>query len=248
MPADAIVPDWPAPDRVRARLTLRTGVPDVEPRFGGVNLADHVGDDPERVRANRRRLEAEQGVAVGWLAQVHGTDVIELGGDAGDTAVPRVADAAWTQAQGVACAVLTADGLPVIACDRAGTVVGIAHCGWRGLAEGVLASLVRALPVPASTLMAWIGPGIGQVRYEVGEEVRDAVVQRAGGVARAAFVPGKRAGKYLADLEAVARVELRALGVLDIHGGGYCTVRDPRFYSFRRDGVTGRMATLIWLA
>jgi YfiH family protein len=176
---------------------------------------------------------------------VHGTDVAELRTvDGGGT--PR-ADAAWTRTRGLACGILVADCLPVLLCARDASCVSAAHCGWRGLADGVLAALVAAIPVGADSLLAWIGPGIGASRYEVGSEVVERVRSRWGGdaVGVAFRSSGLRASTH-ADLEALARFELRALGITDIHGGGFCTARDPRFYSYRRDGVTGRMAALVW--
>jgi YfiH family protein len=165
--------------------------------------------------------------------------------DAAEATPETEADATVTCAAGVVCAVLTADCLPVLLADRAGKAVGIAHAGWRGLAAGIIENLVRAMGVPASDLVAYLGPGIGPRRYEVGENVRQAFV-RDSPEAEAAFVPG-RGGKYLADLAQLARQRLLAAGIGEAHGANLCTASDERFFSFRRDRVTGRMASLIWL-
>jgi YfiH family protein len=243
MPNETLVPDWPAPAGVQARVTLRA--PGTDP-YGRGNVATHVGDDPRWVAARRARLAAALGgIRLAWLDQVHGTAVVEVG--SGSEQSEPVADAAWTRARGVACAILTADCVPVLLCDRDGACVGAAHCGWRGLADGVLTALIAALPVAAGRLIAWIGPGVGAVRYEVGPEVVARFAARWGEAAlRAGFRFPGRGDRALADLASLARFELRALGVRDIHGGDFCTARDPRFYSHRRDGVTGRMASLVW--
>jgi YfiH family protein len=175
------------------------------------------------------------------MKQVHGVRAIDAGNAAPDTE----ADGAVAGAEKAVCAVLTADCLPVLLCDRAGTAVGIAHAGWRGLAAGIVEKVVGAMRVPARSLMAYLGPGIGPGAYEVGEDVRSAFVS-ADPAAAGAFAPLKE-GKFLADLYALARRRLASAGVGDIRGGGYCTLGEERFFSFRRDGITGRMASLIWL-
>jgi hypothetical protein len=244
MRRDWLVPDWPCPPGVGALLTLRPQGGGAAHPFGEFNLATHVGDDPERVERARARLRTLVGDAtIGWLAQVHGTAVVELQAQG---APVTTADAAWTRASGVACAILTADCLPVLLCERDGGSVAAAHGGWRGLADGVLANVVAAMPAPADSLTAWIGPGIGAARYPVGDEVVRRIRERWGDTAVAASIRREGAGRLRADLETLARWQLRALGVRDIHGGGFCTARDPRFYSHRRDGTTGRMAALIW--
>jgi hypothetical protein len=175
------------------------------------------------------------------MKQVHGTAVIDA-----DRATPETeADGAVTRQPGRVCAVMTADCLPVFVSDRAGRAAGIAHAGWRGLAGGVIESVVRALKVPPSEIIAYIGPGIGALRYEVGDEVRRSFVDKDPGAA-GSFVP-TRGGKCFADLHALARRRLVAAGVTEVYGGGVCTASDERFFSFRRDRTTGRMASLVWL-
>jgi hypothetical protein len=178
-----------------------------------------------------------------WLNQVHGVTVI----DAGQASCLPQADAIITTHHGAVCVVMTADCLPVLLCDEQGTVVGAAHAGWRGLCDGVIESTVAAMNVPPATLMAWLGPAIGPTAFEVGDEVRSAFVAKQAQAATA-FVPGA-GGKWMADIYQLARLRLQALGIQRIYGGDLCTYRDPqRFFSYRRDGVTGRMGTFIWLA
>jgi len=227
-------------------------------RFGGVsggaytsfNVALHCGDDATAVAANRERLALDGVPRVAWLEQIHGVNVV----DAADVSdVPR-ADAAFTRATNVACAVMVADCLPVLICDRAASVVAAAHCGWRGLAQGVLTALVERLAAPPDTLLAWLGPAIGPARYEVGADVREAFLAARGraavdgGFAPAGAPRADGAKKWRADLAALARGELTGLGVGSIFGSGLCAYDDARFYSHRRDGTTGRMAALIWLS
>lgn len=237
-----IVADWPAPAAVRALITTRTGG-ESEGRFASFNLGTRVGDDPVRVARNRARLRQQLPAEPLWLRQVHGVKVA-----AAETASPDdEADAAVARTGGKVLAILSADCLPVLLCDRAATTVAIAHAGWRGLAAGVLENTVKKLGVPPENLLAYLGPAIGPLAYEVGPEVRDAFLRRHAG-AESAFVPG-RAGRYLADLCALARQRLEKTGIMSIHGGHYCTFTDAeRFFSYRRDGETGRMASLIWLA
>ena len=239
-----IIPDWPAPVRVRAASTTRQGGASASP-YDSLNLAEHVGDDPVCVADNRRRLAAMLGYAAepAWLEQVHGVEVV-----AAETVhAPVAADAAWTRAPGQPCVVMTADCLPVLLCDRAGTVVAAVHGGWRGLAGGAIAAAVAAMNAPPTELLAWLGPAIGPDAFEVGEEVRAAFLRLdAGNVG--CFRPSP-AGRWLADIENLARRQLRRLGVRAIYGGGCCTFSEPeRFFSYRRENRTGRMATLIWLA
>lgn len=235
-----IVPSWPAASRVRALVTTRAGGVSTGP-FAGLNLSSRVGDDPDSVTRNRAILRACLPADPVWMKQVHGTAVADPGSTVADTE----ADAAVTRRAGRVCAVMTADCLPVLLSDRDGSVVGIAHAGWRGLASGVIESTVRAIDAPPAKLIAFIGPGIGPRRYEVGEEVRRAFVSRDVEAA-GAFAPGTE-GKYFADLYALARARLSAVGVSAVYGGGYCTAGEDRFFSFRRDRTTGRMASLIWL-
>ncbi len=238
-----IEPDWPAPGRVRALSTTRAGGVSAGP-FGALNLAAHVGDDPAAVAANRARLRAAAGLPAepAWLRQVHGARVVRL--PAGEGEAPE-ADGAWTDRPGVVCAVLTADCLPVLLCDRAGTRVAALHAGWRGLAAGVLEAGVAALGAEPGTLLAWLGPAIGPAGFVVGREVVAALGGEPGAAPWAVAAGG---GRWRVDLWAVARERLARAGVAEIHGGGLCTWSDAeRFYSYRREGRTGRMATLVWL-
>jgi len=240
-PAEWIEPDWPAPPGVRALVTTRHGGVSTGP-YSGLNLGAHVGDAPEAVAENRRRVAAGLPAMPLWLEQVHGTEVVVA-----DAAQPGTrADAAFTRRAGAVCAVMVADCLPVLFCDDRGTVVAAAHAGWRGLAGGVLENTVRAMGVPPAQLMAWLGPAIGPAAFEVGGEVREAFCARQPEAA-GAFAPGVVPGKWMADIFRLARLRLAAAGVGRVYGGGVCTVSDPaRFYSYRRDGTTGRFAALVW--
>lgn len=239
-PDSWIVPDWPAPGQVRACVTTRDGGTSQAP-FESFNLGDHVGDDPNKVAANRQKLQAWLGCTPSWLNQVHSTVTVQAAPDS-----LLCADASWTADVGTACAVLTADCLPVLLCDRAGTRVAAAHAGWRGLSAGMLESVVSAMQVPAGQLMAWLGPAIGPAAFEVGPEVREAFVASHPQSAQA-FVPSRQEGHFMADLYTLARIRLAACGVSAVYGGGFCTFSDPRFYSYRRAARTGRFASLIWL-
>lgn len=240
MNADWLAPDWPAPARVRACVTTRAGGVS-QPPFDSCNLGDHVGDDPQAVAENRRRLQQALNCRPAWLSQVHGIRVVEA-----DPALVQEADASWSGTPGVASAILTADCLPVLFCDRAGTRVAAAHAGWRGLAAGMLEAALDALDREPEEVLVWLGPAIGPDAFEVGPEVREAFL--AGyPQAEAAFRPGTHPGKYLADLYQLARIRLAARGVTAVYGGGLCTWSDPRFYSYRRVARTGRFASLIWL-
>lgn len=238
-----LVPDWPAPASVRAVMTTRSGGVSEGP-WASLNLATHVGDDPAAVAENRRRLRVALELATepSWLNQVHGREVARLPGP-----LPQAADAAVAFGRGAICAVLVADCLPVFLASQDGDRIGLAHAGWRGLAAGVVEATVVALGCDPARLVAWLGPAIGPKDFEVGDEVRAAFV--ANDAAAAAHFKEEPAGRWLADLPALARRRLMACGVASVHGGGNCTVSDPaRFYSYRRDGVTGRMAALAWLA
>lgn len=240
-----IEPDWPAPAHVRVISTLRGGGVSHGP-YASLNLAAHVGDAAAAVAANRTLLREAARLSAEplWLEQVHG---IEVARHAGATALPPRADAAVAHEAGRVCAVMTADCLPVAITDRGGTRVALAHAGWRGLAAGVLEATIAALDVPPADLHAWLGPAIGANAFEVGTEVRDAFLRGSDAMA-ACFRPNAR-GRWQADLSGLAGHVLAAAGVTSLHGGGWCTHHDAeRFYSFRRDGVTGRMATLAWLA
>lgn len=240
-----IRPDWPAPAAVNAAVTTRLGGVSLGP-YRSLNLGSHVGDAPANVAENRLRLRTvlQLPAEPRWLTQVHGTAVLE----AGEAKPGATADASWTDRPGVVCAVLTADCLPVLFCDDGGQVVAAAHAGWRGLVGGVLEATVAALPVAPGCLLAWLGPAIGPGAFEVGDEVRAAFMQAAPSD-QIFFRPSAEPGKWLADLYGLARRRLRDAGVARCHGGEHCTVGEPEtFFSFRRDGVCGRMAALIWLS
>lgn len=238
-----IVPDWPAPPRVRALATTRIGGFSTG-AYASLNLAMHVGDDPDVVSRNRALLReaARLPAEPMWLQQVHGTQVWT----GGSVDVPPVADAAVTMKQGEVCAILTADCLPVLFCADDGSAVGAAHAGWRGLAGGVLEATIAAMRVPPNRLLAWLGPAIEPAAFEVGGEVFERFVARNPRHERA-FARNAR-GRWQADLYALARIELHSLGVDRIYGGGFATFADSkRFYSYRRDQQTGRMATVVWM-
>lgn len=238
-----ILPDWPAPTRVRAVTTTRHGGVSLPP-YASLNLAEHVGDDPACVAENRRRLAAMVGYAhePAWLNQVHGIYVVA----AETVRAPVAADAAWTHQPGRPCVVMTADCLPVLLCDRAGTVVAAAHAGWRGLAGGVIAATVAQMGAPPAELLAWLGPAIGPAAFEVGEEVRAAFL--ALDTDNAACFQPSPARRWLADIYDLARRQLQRLGVAAIYGGEFCTFSElGRFFSYRRETRTGRMANLVWL-
>ena len=244
MRADWIVPDWPAPANVRALSTTRAGGVSTG-KYASFNLGQHVGDDPAAVSENRRRLVSDSGLQQEprWLKQVHGVAVARL--DGGPVVEP--ADASATTAHGEACVIMTADCLPVLFCDRAGKHVAAAHAGWRGLAAGVLEATVGAIQAPADEILVWLGPAIGPRAYEVGGEVRQAFVAQHPAAANA-FKPTGGEGKWRCDLYMLARQRLLTLGLRRFYGGDFCTYTDAeRFFSFRRDGECGRMASLIWL-
>lgn len=251
------VPDWGLPPGVGALQTLRGGGESGGP-WHGFNLGDHVGDDPAAVAANRARLLAALPVRPRWLRQVHGFAVCDL--DCDSRAAPE-ADAAVTRERREACVVMTADCLPLLLSAADGSVVAAAHAGWRGLLGGVVEAAVAAMRLPRGGVRAWLGPAIGPAAFVVGDEVRAAFVAESREAA-AAFAPAMQAGegagegvskqaagggKYHADLYALARLRLARVGVSDVAGGGVCTFADAaRYYSYRRDGVSGRMASLIW--
>lgn len=270
--AQWLVPDWPgAPDNIGFVCTTRRGGVSPEPygpgpqaiatAGGGLNLGVHVGDDPANVAFNRAIVRGRLPSEPAWLSQVHG-NVVTRADRLARGSVPE-ADASIATMPGAICTIQTADCLPVLFTDRAGTVVGAAHAGWRGLAGGVLEATVAAMRaelVPGADaggdeIIAWLGAAIGPAEFEVGEEVLAAFLAGAAGVAgeeaavRAAFVPrASMPGKYLADIYKLARLALRRIGVNDVSGGDLCTVTDAsRFYSYRRDKVTGRQASLIWI-
>ncbi|SDX37524.1 peptidoglycan editing factor PgeF [Marinobacter mobilis] len=242
-----ITPDWPAPRQVHAGCSTRLGGTSVA-CWHSLNLGGHVSDNPGYVAENRQRLAEWAGVsgeAFCWLEQVHGTVVVDA--PSRDRTPPR-ADASVTRDRGVVCTVLTADCLPVLFCARDGRQVGAAHAGWRGLCAGVLENTLSSFRCSPSEIMVWLGPAIGPQAFEVGAEVRQQFLAEDAG-AGAAFVPSpQHPDRYLANLYLLARQRLISAGVTDIYGGDFCTYSDPeRFYSYRRDGVTGRMASFIWL-
>lgn len=239
---DLIVPDWPAPRGVHALVTTRQGGSSGGP-WASLNLAAHVGDDAAAVAENRARLRACLPSEPPWLTQVHGVRCV----DAATATADVEADASFTRVRGVVCAVLTADCLPLLLCDENASVVAAVHAGWRGLADGVIEASVATMKVPGERLLAWLGPAIGPQNFEVGVEVRAAFLAHDA-TAAAAFTAVSE-GKWLCDIYHLARQRLAALGVHRVSGGeDFCTVRDgERFYSFRRDNVTGRMASCIWL-
>lgn len=244
MQADWIRPEWPAPACVRAVSTTRGGGVS-RGVYASLNLGQHVGDDMAAVIENRRRLVSAFRLLhePRWLKQVHGVAVAQLAGRAPDAP----ADAAVTGIAGEACAIMTADCLPVLFCDQAGTRVAAAHAGWRGLSAGVLEATVAAMGSAPGEVMTWLGPAIGPRAYEVGEELRQAFVAQDAEAA-AAFTPGRAPGKWWCDLYELARQRLKIIGVKQVYGGGACTYTEKdRFFSFRRDGECGRMATLIWM-
>lgn len=237
-----IVPDWPTPPNVRALQTTRLGGISEGP-YASLNLGDHVADDPMRVAANRQRLTPWLPSEPLWLRQVHGTAVVHAE-QAG--CLPQ-ADAAVTGATNAVCVVMTADCLPLLICDRSGSKVAAVHAGWRGLQAGVIEAAVTQMKVQPADLMVWLGPAIGPQAFEVGAEVRQAFVSQHAEAERA-FVPAGD-GKWLANLYLLARQRLETMGIFAIYGGDLCTYTDAqRFFSYRRDGVTGRMASMIWLA
>lgn len=246
--ADWIVPQWPAPACVQSLITTRRGGVSIAP-YESFNLGAHVGDDPWAVAANRRQLSRQLPSSPCWLNQVHGTTVVDAG--AVRMQLPT-ADAALARTVATICVVMTADCLPVLFCDEAASVVAAAHAGWRGLYAGILEETVAAMRVPGSRLLAYLGPAIGPQAFEVGDEVRAAFVE-AHAEAATAFTAIARnvdgSGGWLADICLLARQRLARVGVEAVYGGEHCTVSQAsRFFSFRRDGVTGRMASLIWLS
>jgi polyphenol oxidase len=243
---DWIVPSWPAPARIQAIATTRNGGVSVG-RYATLNLGTTTGDDPAAVAENRRSLGAYLPSAPVWLQQVHGADVVTL--DAAAISAARanapIADAAVTRERNVVLGVLIADCLPVLLAGRNADVIAVAHAGWRGLARGVLENAVAAMGIAPADIIAWLGPAIGMNAFEVGEDVLDAFAASEVGQS---FVPKGR-GKWNADLYAIARTRLERSGVRSVNGDGYCTFTDSaRFFSYRRERETGRMAALLWIA
>lgn len=248
---DCIVPDWPVPGHVKALFTTRTGGVSNNTKgiYESFNLGMHVNDKPDHVATNRALLCRYLPNSPKWLQQVHGADHIWV-----EQSVDHpCADAALTRQADTVCAIMVADCLPVYLCDTAGTVIGIAHAGWRGLASGVIEQSVTAMQTDPKQLMAWLGPAIGPQHFEVGDEVRTVFVDQDSQAATA-FMPAKHPAqqqstqKWYADIFQLARLRLQQLGINRIYGGGICNYSDPeRFFSYRRDGETGRMAALMWM-
>ena len=243
-----ISPDWPAPSAVKAYTTTRRSPVENylnNNRYAGFNLATHVEDDPEVVKTNRETLKAVLNLPVEplWLEQIHSDKVIEYS----VACVGAQADAIYAKDVNSVCVVQTADCLPVLLCNRAGTVVAAVHAGWRGLQQNIIRKTLAAMNVKNDDVLAWLGPAIGVDAYEVDEQVYSRFMNQELDY-DSAFTP-TRPGHWLMDLYAIARIQLRAAGTNAIYGGGFCTFKDKeRFYSFRRDGKTDRMASLIWLS
>lgn len=247
-----ITPDWPAPSNVRAAVTTRTGGVSRAP-YDSLNLAGHVGDAADAVATNRQRLAQYLSLPAQpvWLQQVHGVAVLRQdGANTPDIAAPY--DASYSCLPNTVCAVLTADCLPVLFCSRDGCEVAAAHAGWRGLADGVLQTTIENFSCSRADIMAWLGPAIGPASFEVGEEVCQQFIARWRDIperAIAACFTQKDVSHWFCDIYALARLQLQSLGISAVYGGGEDTCRDAaRFYSFRREGDTGRMATLVWKA
>ena len=234
--------DWPAPPGVRVLSSFRSGGASAPP-YDSLNLGDHVGDDPRAVAENRRQLQLAAGLPAEpvWLEQVHGVNVADL-----DSHGPYgPADAALTRRFGRVCAILTADCLPVVIASESGETIAAAHAGWRGLKDGVIGATVQAMGVAPQRLIVWLGPAIGPRHFEVGAEVREAFLE-VDSKNIDAFV-GNARGRFMADLALLARRQLGRLGITRIYGGGECTyTRADRYFSHRRDGITGRQGTFIW--
>lgn len=238
-----ILPEWPLPEGVAACSSTRIGGVSLPP-YDSLNLGAHCGDDPVSVEENRRRMFAAGGLPSKpvWLEQVHGKDVLKL---SGEPYASKRADASYSNTPGTVCAVMTADCLPVLFCNREGTEVAAAHAGWRGLCAGVLEATIACFADKPQNLMAWLGPAIGPQAFEVGPEVREAFIA-VDARAESAFRPSGE--KYFADIYALARQRLAAAGVSEVFGGDRCTFSEKsEFFSYRRDKVTGRMASFIWL-
>ncbi len=241
---DLIRPNWPAPSQVQAVSTTRLGGMSLSP-YASFNLGSRVQDDPKQVAANRQQLShaLELPTEPAWLSQVHGCTVVA----AEQVSTPLEADASYSRKPGSVCVVMTADCLPVLFCNQKGDCVAAVHAGWRGLAAGVIAAAVKRMDCDSEQILAWLGPAIGPDAFEVGAEVRT-IFMDLGPVTEDCFRPSPT-GRWLADIYALARCQLGTLGITAVYGGGWCTYTDrKRFFSYRRDGVTGRMASLIWLS
>lgn len=237
---DWLIPDWPAPQHVRACVTTRSTGESVAP-YASFNLGVHVGDNLEQVQRNRSYLAQVLQCQPTWLDQVHGNRVVTA-----DATQTLSADASVSRSVGLACCIMSADCLPVLFTDQAGSCVAAAHAGWRSLAAGVLENTVAHMQVAPQHILAWLGPAIGAEVFEVGGEVREVFMQQHP-IAEQAFVPSQNPGRWLADIYQLARIRLAACGVHSVYGGGFCTLTDPRFYSYRREPVSGRFASLVWI-
>lgn len=239
-----ICPQWPAPNNVKAFSSTRQGGQSLAP-FTSLNLGAHVGDEWEHVKQNRLNFAKQIGMpnSLRWLNQVHGTHTCDLPSDEmGDIA----ADASFTKVKGQVCAVMTADCLPLLVCNQAGTQVAACHAGWRGLCDGVIESCIAKFD-ETDTLMVWLGPAIGANAFEVGAEVRQAFVDKQASAIEG-FQPSHNEGKWLADIYLLAKQRLALLGVEQIYGASFCTYSDEEsFFSYRRDNQTGRLASVIWI-
>jgi len=254
-----ITPDWDAPPFVKALTTCRPGGVSLPP-YESLNLGNHVGDCPLAVEKNRSLVKAACRLQndPAWIQQVHGTNVIDAKEavvaktDASTSPAPPEADASFTQEKGIVCAVLTADCLPILLCHPKKPWVAAIHAGWPGLSSGVVDATVKRLPKEdRAALLAWLGPAIGPKAFQVKRDVIDQFEANGFTIDDTVFVPDKTRGHFLGNLYALARQRLLALGLKDnqITGGNYCTVtQSADFYSYRRDKVTGRMASLIWLS
>lgn len=243
LPRNTIKVDWPVPGNVHAYSTLRSGGIS-DPPYSSWNLAMHVGDAPEVVAENRAILEHELNLPATplWLQQVHGNRIV----DAATAAQDVQADGSFTEETGVVCAVMTADCLPVLISNRKGSRIAAVHAGWRGLAGGVIEAALERFPDGADEIIVWLGPAIGPRAFEVGNEVRDIFIAQDE-YAEDAFQTSD-GGKWMADLYLLARIRLARRGIRHVYGGGLCTYSEPnRFFSYRRDQVTGRMVSLIWM-
>ncbi len=244
---DLIFPDWPAPPNVKAFFTTRAGGVSTGVH-ASLNLGAHVGDVPLHVAENRRRVRELLPAAPVWLNQTHGVNVIFADTVGVSIAPPLEADASVSETKNIVCAVMVADCLPVLFCVDDSSRVGAAHAGWRGLHSGVLERTVNAMGADPAKVLAWMGPAIGANAFEVGGDVFDAYTSASHEDADAFRPIAERPDKYLADIYALARLRLQRAGVTKIFGGNFCTVNEKaRFFSYRRDGQTGRMAALIWL-
>jgi len=239
-----LVANWPAPANISAGVSTRLGGHSIAP-YNSLNVANHVGDEAAAVRQNRHQLTLASGApqAPCWLKQTHGTDVVDAGAH---YLGPPEADASFSTESGAVCCVMTADCLPLLVCDRAGVQIAAVHAGWRGLADGIIEKTLARFSANADDILVWLGPAISQAAFEVGDEVRDIFLTHDA-VANQAFIPSLQ-GRWMADLYGLAKQRLAAVGVTQVYGGQYCTHQDAkRFFSYRRDGVTGRMASMIWM-